>query len=63
MFQRLERWPEFKLILADRIHRHFFNGGTLDDSSPANSRIKQIIDQAVAEFSRSNASATTPPST
>ena len=54
MFQRLERWPEFKLILADRIHRHFFNGGTLDDSTPASSRIKQIIDEAVTEFAPLN---------
>jgi hypothetical protein len=50
MFQRLERWPEFKLIMADRIHRHFFHDGTLDDSTPATSRIKEIIDVCVAEF-------------
>ncbi|MGI9244642.1 MAG: lamin tail domain-containing protein, partial [Verrucomicrobiales bacterium] len=54
MFQRLERWPEFKLILADRIHRHFFNAGTLDDSAPASSRIKEVIDAAVAEFAPLN---------
>ncbi|MFT5413090.1 MAG: hypothetical protein ACI9NC_005843, partial [Verrucomicrobiales bacterium] len=64
MFQRLERWPEFKLILADRIQRHFFNGGTLDDSLPASSRAKQLIDGAVSEFAplnteRNNVSADT----
>lgn len=51
MFQRLERWPEFRLLLADRIHKHFFNEGTLDDSSPATSRIKEVIDTAISEFS------------
>ena len=51
MFQRLERWPEFRLILADRINKHFFNGGTLDDSSPNNSRIREVIDTAISEFS------------
>lgn len=51
MFQRLERWPEFRLIMADRIHKHFFNGGTLDDSSPGNSKIKEVLDTAISEFS------------
>lgn len=51
MFQRLERWPEFRLILADRIHKHFFNGGTLDDSSPNTSKVKEVIDNAISEFS------------
>lgn len=51
MFQRLERWPEFRLLLADRIHKHFFHGGTLDDSSPAASHIKGVIDTAISEFS------------
>lgn len=49
IFQRLQRWPEFRMILADRIHRHFFNGGTLDDSTPADSKVKEIIDEASAE--------------
>ncbi|MDA7896034.1 lamin tail domain-containing protein [Akkermansiaceae bacterium] len=51
MFQRLQRWPEFRLIMADRIHKHFFNGGTLDDSSPNDSKIKEVIDTAISEFS------------
>lgn len=51
MFQRLQRWPEFRLILADRIHKHFFNRGTLDDSTPSTSRVKKVIDTAVTEFS------------
>ncbi len=49
LFQRLHRWPEFRLLMADRIHKHFFNQGVLDDSDPANSRVKAVIDQAVAE--------------
>ncbi|MFT6862260.1 MAG: hypothetical protein ACJAVK_000817, partial [Akkermansiaceae bacterium] len=51
MFQRLHRWPEFRLILADRIHKHFFHGGTLDDSTPSSSRVKEVIDTAITEFS------------
>jgi hypothetical protein len=49
LFQRLHRWPEFRLLMADRIHKHFFNHGVLDDSDPARSRVKAVIDQASAE--------------
>lgn len=50
-FQRLHRWPAFRLILADRIHRHFFNGGVLDDSNPDESKVKAVIDEAAGELS------------
>lgn len=50
-FQRLHRWPAFRLIMADRIQRHFFNGGVLDDSDPDQSTVKAIIDEAAAEVS------------
>ena len=49
-FQRLHRWPAFRLILADRIHRHFFNGGVLDDSNPDESKVKAVIDEAAGEL-------------
>ncbi len=31
MFNKLKVVPEFRLLFADRIHRHFFNGGALTD--------------------------------
>lgn len=34
-FLRLQRNPEFRLLFADRIHKHFFNGGKLTDENIA----------------------------
>lgn len=31
LFNGLKRAPEFRLLFADRVHRHFFNGGALTD--------------------------------
>jgi hypothetical protein len=31
MFNSLRRSPEFRLLFADRVHKHFFNGGALTD--------------------------------
>jgi hypothetical protein len=31
IFNALKRIPEFKLLFADRAHKHFFNGGALTD--------------------------------
>ena len=42
IFKRLYKSPDFKLLVADRIQKHFFNGGVLDDRGP-NSRIQQLI--------------------
>ncbi len=36
IFKRLYASPEFKLLCADRINKHFFNGGVLDDRAPGN---------------------------
>ena len=33
MFNKLKRLPEFKLLFADRVHKHLFNGGALSDES------------------------------
>jgi hypothetical protein len=38
---------EFRLLVADRIHRHFFNGGILDDRTTTN-RIFQLKNQLKA---------------
>jgi len=32
LFNSLKRIPEFKLLFADRVHRHFFNNGALTDT-------------------------------
>jgi hypothetical protein len=33
MYQRLRQNPEFRLVWADRIHKHFFNNGALTDTN------------------------------
>src|SRR6185503_11910953 len=33
MYQRLRQNPEFRLLWADRIHKHFFNNGALTDTN------------------------------
>ncbi|HMO66507.1 MAG TPA: CotH kinase family protein, partial [Verrucomicrobiota bacterium] len=32
IFNALKRAPEFQLLMADRVHRHFFHGGALTDA-------------------------------
>ncbi|HZJ15342.1 MAG TPA: lamin tail domain-containing protein, partial [Chthoniobacteraceae bacterium] len=41
IFKRLYASPEFKLLFADRINKHMFNGGVLDDRG-ANSHFLQL---------------------
>ena len=48
IFKRLYRSPEFKLLVADRIQRHFFNGGVLDDRG-AGSHFQQLINSFTAQ--------------
>jgi len=45
LFQRLVRSPEWRLTFADRINRHFFNGGVLDDRNPDESRFVKISEE------------------
>lgn len=45
MFVSMRRSPEFKLLFADRIHKHFFNGGTLTDEN-----IRKVYDRVRAEI-------------
>lgn len=51
LWRGLNRWEEFRLIFADQINKHLFNGGILDDRDLANSHIKQRFDGLVGEFS------------
>jgi len=44
-YKRLRLSQEFRQLFADRIHKHFFNGGALTDE-----RIKQRADQLRAEM-------------
>lgn len=50
LFRRLYRSAEFRLRFADRINRAFFNGGTLDDRDPANSRFRKHLDDLRPAF-------------
>jgi hypothetical protein len=43
IFNKLKRLPEFKLLFADRVHKHLFNGGALTDE-----RIRQTYDRLKA---------------
>lgn len=36
IFNQLRESAEFRLTMADRIHKHFFNGGVLDDRASVN---------------------------
>ncbi len=48
IFTALRRSPEFQLLFADRVHRHFFNGGALTDA-----RIKARYEQVRARLNNS----------
>jgi len=45
LFQGLMKAPEFRLIMADRINKHMFNGGVLDDRSGASSTVIQTANE------------------
>ncbi len=49
-WQGLLRWPEFRMLMADRIHHHFFNGGVLDDRDFDDSILKARFDGLESEF-------------
>lgn len=50
LWQGLRRWPQYRLAFADRVHKHFFNGGVLDDRDYDNSHLKSIADDVTEEF-------------
>ncbi|YCM43333.1 lamin tail domain-containing protein [Verrucomicrobiaceae bacterium 227] len=43
LFKRLIKSPEWRLVFADRIQKHLFNGGVLDDRAGTSSRFYQNI--------------------
>lgn len=50
-----EGHPDFKALLADRIYRHFFNGGALTpekNTARLNARMSEIQDSLIAECAR-----------
>ncbi|MDB4409000.1 chitobiase/beta-hexosaminidase C-terminal domain-containing protein [Akkermansiaceae bacterium] len=51
LWRGLNRWEDFRIVFADRIHKHLFNGGVLDDRDYGNSVIKEEFDGLVDEFS------------
>ncbi|RYD38718.1 MAG: hypothetical protein EOP86_00090, partial [Verrucomicrobiaceae bacterium] len=50
LFRALNASAEIRLRMADRIHRHFFNGGTLDDRDLKNSTLVREKDALVTAF-------------
>ena len=50
VFQRLHASAEWRLIFADRVHKHMFNGGVIDDRDLVNSNIRQRKDELVSQF-------------
>ena len=49
-FKRVHESPEWRLLFADRVHKHFFHGGVLDDRETVNSHFGQLVDQVINEF-------------
>ncbi|MCW1923130.1 lamin tail domain-containing protein [Luteolibacter arcticus] len=50
-----EGHPDFKILLADRIHRHFFNNGALTPDrnlARLNARMAEVQDSLIAECAR-----------
>ena len=50
LWRNLKNWPQFRLLFADRINKHMFNGGVLDDRDYENSHIKKRVDELILEF-------------
>ncbi len=50
LWNGLNRWPEFRLLFADQVQEHLFNGGVLDDRDPMNSRVQAMWDELRQEF-------------
>lgn len=50
LFQRLIKSPEWRLIFADRINKHMFNDGVLDDRNGLNSRFGEITTELKDDY-------------
>ena len=55
VYQNMTQSPEFRLLVADRLHKHFFNGGTLTPQRAEEiwmARAEEIDEAVVAESAR-----------
>lgn len=50
LWKGLNRWEEFQITFADRIHKHLFNNGVLDDRDYQTSTLKSELDVLTDEF-------------
>ncbi|MGI9244472.1 MAG: lamin tail domain-containing protein, partial [Verrucomicrobiales bacterium] len=50
LWRALVRWEEFRILFADRIHKHLFHGGALDDRDFDNSDLNRLNEQVVDEY-------------
>ena len=50
LWQGLTDWPQYRLLFADRVNKHMFNGGVLDDRDYENSHVKKLVDELIVEF-------------
>ena len=50
LWQRLTDWPQYRLLFADRINKHLFNSGILDDRDYDTSHVKVRTDELITEF-------------
>ncbi|MEM7393003.1 MAG: FN3 associated domain-containing protein, partial [Verrucomicrobiota bacterium] len=49
-FKRIHASPEWRLLFADRVHKHLFHGGVLDDRTGAASHYGRLKDDLAAKF-------------
>ncbi len=55
VWQKMQANPEFRMLVADHVHRHFFNGGPLTSQACSNrfiARMKEIDRAVVGESAR-----------
>ena len=50
LWQQLKDWPQYRLLFADRVNKHMFNGGVLDDRDYEASHVKKLTDELIIEF-------------
>jgi hypothetical protein len=50
LWQQLTDWPQYRLLFADRVNKHMFNGGVLDDRNYETSHLKIRTDEIIGEF-------------
>ena len=50
IFRQMYTSPEWRLLFADRLQKHFFNGGILDDRAGAASKFGQLTSEMAAKI-------------